>query len=74
MYPADLIRLYYGAVSYIRTETPGLIVGFKYGFKSFKFLLNISNIFINYLETWSQVSGDWFCLFVVVNCFVLMIK
>ena len=63
MYPANLSRPQYGTVSYIRTETSGLIAGCRDGVISFKFLMNVFNIFINYLETWSQVCGNGFWLF-----------
>ena len=65
IYLVDLSRPSHGTVSYIHTETPGLIAGCRVGSTSLKFLLNTINYFINYLETWSQVSDNgflWFAL------------
>ena len=66
MYLDHLSRPYYGTVSYIRTRTPGLVAGCRVGYISFKYLVNIFNIFINYLETWSKVGNNRFGLLVVV--------
>ena len=60
------------AVSYIRTGTPGPIAEFKSGFVSFKILSNVFKIFINYLETWSQVCGDWPCFVCGRQCFIVL--
>ena len=70
MYLGYLSRPCYGTVSYIRTMTPGLVAGCRVGYISLKHFVNIFNIFINYLETWSKVCNNRFGLFVVVIVFL----
>ena len=66
MYLGYLSRPCYGTVSYIRTMTPGIVAECRVGYISFKYFMNIFNIFLNYLETWPKVGNNRFGLLVVV--------
>ena len=46
MYLDDLGQLEYETVSYIRTETPGLIAEFREGLVSYEYFMKIFKIFI----------------------------
>ena len=74
MYPFDLSRPRYGTVTYIRTETPGLIAECRDGFISSKILPNVFNYFTNYFKTWSQVCGNGFLCFAVPSILFFMVK